>query len=275
MLARAVVAGREVGGRGPPPRPRWKGSSGPEQMRQPCASIGGGQPIDTSRRRRLRRRWRPPSCPSWCPRTTRRAGIAATLASLHATLDALGAAYEVIVVDNASGDGTAGAVAALGDARMRVLRNADNLGKGALGAPRDARGRRRAAAALRRRLRPVGARAARAARARRARRRRRRLAARARAPRSAGASRCGGGSPGALRGCCAAPCSREPTRDLFCGFKLWRAEAAEAAYRALARSTAGPSTPRRSRWPARSASAIARSGSRGPTARARGSRCRA
>jgi hypothetical protein len=25
---------------------------------------------------------------------------------------------------------------------------------------------------------------------------------------------------------------REPTRDLFCGFKLWRAPAAEAAYRA-------------------------------------------
>src|SRR4029450_12417794 len=29
---------------------------------------------------------------------------------------------------------------------------------------------------------------------------------------------------------------REPTRDLFCGFKLWRAPAAEAAYRATRRT---------------------------------------
>ena len=40
---------------------------------------------------------------------------------------------------------------------------------------------------------------------------------------------------------------REPTTDLFCGFKLWRADAARRRTRGRG-SRAGPSTPRCSRW---------------------------
>ena len=47
---------------------------------------------------------------------------------------------------------------------------------------------------------------------------------------SAAASRCAGGSPAAASSSSAGSLLREPTTDLFCGFKLWRAEAAEDAY---------------------------------------------
>ena len=59
------------------------------------------------------------------------AGIATTLHSLHATIDGLGLEREILVVDNASTDGTADAVDALGDPTVRLLRNPENLGKGA------------------------------------------------------------------------------------------------------------------------------------------------
>ena len=64
---------------------------------------------------------------------------------------------------------------------------------------------------------------------------------------------------------------REPTRDLFCGFKLWRAEAAEAAYRAS--SLTGWTFDAETLAMARALGfSIIEAGSPGPTARARGSR---
>ena len=164
------------------------------------------------------------------PAYNERSGIAATLASLHATLDALGATHEILVVDNASDDGTAGAVDALGDPRARVLRNAENLGKGAS----VRRGMLEATAPLRlhcdadcgpsvqalpRMLElaggfdvVVGSRLAPGAAVGRRQPVRRRVAGRS-------------------FGILCRTVLREPTRDLFCGFKLWRADAAEAAYR--------------------------------------------
>jgi dolichyl-phosphate beta-glucosyltransferase len=157
------------------------------------------------------------------------AGIGMTLRSLHATLDGLGMTHEVLVVDNASTDGTAAAVEALGDPRARVLRNPENRGKGySL-----RRGMLEASAGLRlhcdadcgpsvqalgRMLElarsfdvVVGSRLAPGASVGRRQPVRRRVAGR---------------SFGLL---CRA-LLREPTRDLFCGFKLWRAPAAEAVY---------------------------------------------
>ena len=54
------------------------------------------------------------------------------------------------------------------------------------------------------------------------------LAARRRRRRRPRASRCGGGSSGARSSQLCRLVLREPTRDLFCGFKLWRAEARRA-----------------------------------------------
>jgi glycosyltransferase involved in cell wall biosynthesis len=161
------------------------------------------------------------------------AGIAATLGSLHATIGPLGLAYEILVVDNASTDGTADLVEGLGDPSVRVLRNPENLGKG--GSLRrgmlEARGALRlhcdadcgpSVLALERMVAlagsydvVVGSRLAPGAAVGRRQPVRRRIAGR---------------SFGLL---CRAVL-REPTRDLFCGFKLWRAPAAEAAYRATA-----------------------------------------
>jgi dolichyl-phosphate beta-glucosyltransferase len=160
-------------------------------------------------------------------------GIEATLRSLHATLDGLGVEHEILVVDNASTDGTAAVVEALGDPRARVLRNPRNLGKGAS----LRRGMLEAQAPLRLHCDAdcgpsvaalgkllelserfdvvVGSRLAAGADIGRRQPIRRRIAGR---------------SFGLL---CRA-LLREPTRDLFCGFKLWRAPAAEATYRATA-----------------------------------------
>jgi dolichyl-phosphate beta-glucosyltransferase len=161
------------------------------------------------------------------------AGIAATLRSLHATLDGLGLEREILVVDNASTDGTADLVTGFGDPAVRVLRNATNLGKGAS----LRRGMLEAEGVLRLHCDAdcgpsvqalgrmvalsedydvvVGSRLAPGADVGRRQPVRRRIAGR---------------SFGLL---CRAVL-REPTRDLFCGFKLWRAPAAEAAYRATA-----------------------------------------
>ena len=58
------------------------------------------------------------------------AGVATTLRSLHDTLGGLGIAHEIILVDNASRDGTADVVEALGERTVRVLRNPEKIGKG-------------------------------------------------------------------------------------------------------------------------------------------------
>ena len=161
------------------------------------------------------------------------AGIAATLRSLRTTLEGLAVEAEILVVDNASSDGTAGVVERLGDPAVRVLRNPENLGKGAS----LRRGMLEARAPLRLHCDAdcgpsvlalgrmlalaedfdvvVGSRLAPGADVGRRQPVRRRIAGR---------------SFGLL---CRA-LLREPTRDLFCGFKLWRAPAAEAAYRATA-----------------------------------------
>ena len=160
------------------------------------------------------------------------AGIVATLRALLAELERTGLAHEVLVVDNASTDGTPDAVDALGDPRVRVLRNPRDLGKGAS----MRRGMLEARGALRLHCDadcgsslpalPAHARAGRgrptwsSARGSRP------------VPPSAAASRFAAGSPAAPSSASAALVLREPTRDLFCGFKLWRAEAAEAAFRA-------------------------------------------
>jgi len=52
------------------------------------------------------------------------AGVATTLRSLHDTLGGLGIAHEIILVDNASRDGTADVVEALGERTVRVLEDA-------------------------------------------------------------------------------------------------------------------------------------------------------
>jgi dolichyl-phosphate beta-glucosyltransferase len=158
-------------------------------------------------------------------------GIETTLRSLNATLDGLAIGREILVVDNASADGTADLVEALGDPAVRVLRNPENLGKGAslrrgmleaegvlrlhcdadCGPSLHALGRM---LALSERFDVVvGSRLAAGADVGRRQPVRRRIAGRG-------------------FGLLCRAVLREPTRDLFCGFKLWRAEAAEAAYRA-------------------------------------------
>ena len=159
------------------------------------------------------------------------AAIGATVGALHDELERQGLSHEVIVVDNASTDATVAVVEALGDAGVRVLRNPRNLGKGASmrRGMLEARGGLRlhcdadcgaSLPALERLLSRidladvvVGSRLAEGASVGRRQPVRRRVAGRA------------------FVGLCRLAL-REPTRDLFCGFKLWRAEAAEAAYRA-------------------------------------------
>jgi glycosyltransferase involved in cell wall biosynthesis len=167
------------------------------------------------------------------PAYQERDGIVATLRALHATLDGLGVTHEILVIDNASPDGTADVVERLEDPRVRVLRNPQNLGKGAS----VRRGMLEAAGALRlhsdadcaaslaalpRMLAlaeqfdvVVGSRLAAGADVTRRQPVRRRIFGRS-------------------FGILCRLVLREPTRDLFCGFKLWRAEAAEAVFRATA-----------------------------------------
>jgi dolichyl-phosphate beta-glucosyltransferase len=161
------------------------------------------------------------------------AGIAATLGSLHATIDGLGLEHEILVVDNASDDGTAEIAEALALPYVRVLRNAQNLGKGASlrRGMLEARGVLRlhcdadcgpSVQALARMVElserfdvVVGSRLAAGAAVGRRQPVRRRIA-------------------GRTFGLLCRALLREPTRDLFCGFKLWHAPAAEATYRATA-----------------------------------------
>lgn len=158
-------------------------------------------------------------------------GIAGTLGALDRVLGELGVPHELLVVDNASADGTAAAAAGSGLASVRVLRNPANQGKGAsvrrgmlearaplrlhcdadCGPSVDALGRMLELAGRYDVV--VGSRLAPGADVGRRQPVRRRIAGR---------------SFGLL---CRA-LLREPTRDLFCGFKLWRAGAAEATFRA-------------------------------------------
>ena len=65
------------------------------------------------------------------PAYNEEAGIGAPVATLHERLGELGRPYEIVVVDNASEDGTASALEPLLDGdRVRLLRNDVNRGKG-------------------------------------------------------------------------------------------------------------------------------------------------
>jgi glycosyltransferase involved in cell wall biosynthesis len=156
-------------------------------------------------------------------------GILASATSMRDSLDALGRPWELIVVDNASPDGTADRLAPLQDGRIRVLRNDVNRGKGYS----VRRGMLAAAGELRLHCDAdcaasfasfprlldaiehadvvVGSRLAAGASLGRRQPLRRRIVGRS------------------FVLLCRAVL-REPTSDLFCGFKLWRGAAAEAAY---------------------------------------------
>ena len=157
-------------------------------------------------------------------------GIAAAVAAARDWLERCGGEWELIVVDNASGDGTAERVEELAaDPRIRVLRNDRNRGKGY--------SMRRGMLAATHPLRLhcdadcVGSFASLGAM----------LELIERADVVVGSRLAPGASVGQRQ-----PLPRrivgrtfvelcrrvlgEPTHDLFCGFKLWRAEAAAAAY---------------------------------------------
>jgi dolichyl-phosphate beta-glucosyltransferase len=158
-------------------------------------------------------------------------GIRATVLALRAELDRLGIDHEILVVDNASTDGTVAEVESVVDDRVCLLRNPRNLGKG--GSMRrgmlEARGDLRlhcdadcagSLPALPRMLElldagsdvVVGSRLAPGAHVGRRQSLGRRIMGRS------------------FVTLCRVLLA-EPTTDLFCGFKLWRAEAAEQAYR--------------------------------------------
>jgi dolichyl-phosphate beta-glucosyltransferase len=159
------------------------------------------------------------------------AGIAGTVERLRDVLEATGRPWEVVVVDNASTDGTPERLAPLrADPRSRLLRNDANRGKGhsvrrgmlaATGglrlhcdadcAPSLVSLPALLAAVERGADVAVGSRRVAGARVDRAQPLRRRIAG------------------GAFSSLCRLML-REPTRDLFCGFKLFRAGAAEAAF---------------------------------------------
>ena len=158
-------------------------------------------------------------------------GIAAAVTAIRVALEATGRPWEIVVVDNASTDGTPERLAPLlGDPRIGLLRNDTNRGKGY--------SVRRGMLAARGELRlhcdadcapslgslpallaavergadvAVGSRVAPGARVHRRQPLRRRVT--------------GWGFARLCRSML-----DEPTRDLFCGFKLFRAEAAEGAF---------------------------------------------
>lgn len=158
------------------------------------------------------------------------AAVVAAIEGARERLEALDTTWEIVVVDNASTDGTSGLIVPLlSDERILLLRNERNRGKG----HSVRRGMLRARGALRlhcdadcipsfaslprmlERLEGadvvVGSRLAPGAAVGRRQPLRRRVVGRA------------------FVGLCRLVL-REPTRDLFCGFKLWRADAAVAAY---------------------------------------------
>lgn len=158
------------------------------------------------------------------------AGIAALIATLHERLGALGRPYEIVVVDNASQDDTVRVLEPLLDGeRVRLLRNDVNRGKGfsVRRGMLDARGELRllcdadcgpSLASLPAMLEAMehadviaGSRLAKGARVDRQQPFRRRLV----------------GWPFIAL---TRLLMREPTADVYCGFKLWRGTAAEAVF---------------------------------------------
>jgi dolichyl-phosphate beta-glucosyltransferase len=158
------------------------------------------------------------------------ASIAATVTALRGWLEAHGDSWEILVVDNASQDGTAALVDELADGeRVRLIRNTRNLGKGysMRRGMLEASGRLRlhcdADCATSLPSLPkmldlireydvvVGSRLADGAQVGRRQPLRRRIAGRS------------------FQQLCRIVL-REPTTDLYCGFKLWRAQAAVDAY---------------------------------------------
>jgi dolichyl-phosphate beta-glucosyltransferase len=158
--------------------------------------------------------------------------IAYSVRAISRTLDGTGRTWELIVVDNASPDGTAAALEPLAreDPRIRVLRNDVNRGKGYS----MRRGMLAASGELRLHCDAdcgpsfasfpkllelvdagadvvVGSRLGEGAELGRRQARRRRVVGRA------------------FQELCRAVL-REPSHDLYCGFKLWRGEAAQAAF---------------------------------------------
>lgn len=157
-------------------------------------------------------------------------GIEATVRLLREWLEARGEPYEILVVDNASSDRTAELVAALADGeRVKLLRNARNRGKGysmrrgMLEATGELRLHCDADCAtslpslprmlelVREHDLVVGSRLAEGAELGRRQPLRRRIAGRS------------------FQQLCRLVL-REPTTDLYCGFKLWRGQAASDAY---------------------------------------------
>jgi dolichyl-phosphate beta-glucosyltransferase len=164
------------------------------------------------------------------PAYNEEAGIAITVGALRGWLEAYGEPWEILVVDNASVDATAAVVETLADGeRVRLLRNERNRGKGhsmrrgMLEATGDLRLHCDADCAsslpsLPRMLElvrhhdvVVGSRLAEGAEVGRRQPLRRRIAGRS------------------FQQLCRLVL-REPTTDLYCGFKLWRARAAIDAY---------------------------------------------
>jgi dolichyl-phosphate beta-glucosyltransferase len=163
------------------------------------------------------------------PAYNEEAGIAAVVAALHERLGEFGRPYEIIVVDNASQDGTVEALQPLLGERVRVLQNNVNRGKGfsVRRGMLDANGELRllcdadcgpSLASLPDMLRAIehadvvaGSRVASGAQVDRQQPFRRRLV----------------GWPFIAL---TRLLMRERTKDVYCGFKLWRARAAEAAF---------------------------------------------
>ena len=172
----------------------------------------------------------PPSLSVVVPVFNEEPGISAFVAALRERLDALGRSYEVVVVDNASTDGTVAVLEPLLDgASVRLLRNDANRGKGfsvrrgMLDASGDLRLMCDADCGVSLGSLPelldavdevdvaIGSRVQRGAEVARQQPLRRRLV----------------GWPfiALTRGL-----MREPAHDVYCGFKLWRAPAAEAVF---------------------------------------------
>jgi dolichyl-phosphate beta-glucosyltransferase len=164
------------------------------------------------------------------PAFNEQVGIAASLERLHGWLEQRGGDFEILVVDNASEDRTAERVEALGDGqRIRLLQNERNRGKGysmrrgmleargelRLHCDADCAGSLPSLAKMLELARDhdvvVGSRLADGAQLGRRQPLRRRMVGRS------------------FQQLCRLVL-REPTRDLYCGFKLWRAQAAVDAY---------------------------------------------
>jgi dolichyl-phosphate beta-glucosyltransferase len=164
------------------------------------------------------------------PAYNEEAGIASLIATLHDRLEALGRPYEIVVVDNASVDRTVEVLEPLVDGqKVRLLRNDVNRGKGfsVRRGMLDARGELRllcdadcgpSLSSLPAMLNALeaadvvaGSRLARGSQVDRQQPLRRRIV----------------GWPFIAL---TRLLMREPTRDVYCGFKLWRAAAADAAF---------------------------------------------